>query len=232
MRRAQGRRLRASQRAHVLPRPRRLRRRDRHARRRHPGLVRKLTLPQRSVEGRDDHRRGDRQGRQPRRRRPARVLRLRAAPRARVAVGRDRDGVRPRPRGRATARRSAGRGCWRRVRVVVVPVVNPDGFLLSRGGVLGAPFGAGPAAAQERRRGRPQPQLRGGLGRDRRLERPGLGLLPRPVAVLRAGVAGGARAHAPRSGDRRAVDAQHRRAGAAPAGLQGLRARSRPTRRG
>ena len=54
------------------------------------------------------------------------------APRARVAVGGARDRVRLRPAAQLRQRRARDRSSCRGTRTIVVPVVNPDGFNISR----------------------------------------------------------------------------------------------------
>ena len=190
------RRRPAAQRAQRLPDARRLRVRPQAARGGQPGHRARVHAgaPDAHRPRRPGHR--DRPGRRGRRR-ASRVPDHGHAPLARVAGGRADDGVGDRPRSagvRAGDPRIAG--LLRRARVLVVPVVNPDGFVLSRevGGAfefkrkncrvqdLAIPTGAVRGAGQRGARRRSQPQLRQLLGR-----RPGASLVPTDDAYRGAG---------------------------------------------
>ena len=84
------------------------------------------------ARGSPDPGRRDRPGRAAHRRRPPRLPQLRRPPRPRVAVGRVPDGVRPRPRRPVQPATRGSRTCSSDVRVVIVPMVNVDGFVASR----------------------------------------------------------------------------------------------------
>ena len=91
-----------------------------------------ITLPNKTLEGRDRQRHRDHRGRQ-RRRRQARLPADGRPPRPRVAVGRARDGVGLRARQRLRQATSASPASSTQGRTIVVPIVNVDGFNVPRG---------------------------------------------------------------------------------------------------